>query len=218
MGGETAALTGFFGLTSLFAVVAAAFAGWMAWRIVEKTGLPGWLGLGAMLLTLTGIGSIVPLVLLWIFAFMDWPRDGATGAAGQPPAPQPGGSPAPAPAAQPALAAPPAALADRRTWRLSGKVMGGGDIALVVSDGVPVYVLTGAAAAGPTELSLPDPSVGQPHARILTAAGRIGLEDLGTANGTLIDGARLLPEHGPRDISAARIIRIGSVDLVLSRA
>lgn len=216
MGGEIAALTGFFGLTSLFAVVAAAFAGWMAWRIVEKTGLPGWLGLGAMLLTLTGIGSIVPLVLLWIFAFMDWPRDTAAGAPARQPGPQPGA--APTPAAQPALAAPPAALADRRSWRLSGKVMGGGDVALIVNDGVPAYVLTGAATTSPTELSLPDPSVGQPHARILTAAGRIGLEDLGTANGTLIDGARLLPEHGPRDISAARIIRIGAVDLVLSRA
>ncbi len=216
MGGEFAALTGFFGLTSLFAVVAAAFGGWMAWRIVEKAGLPGWLGLVAMLLTLTGIGSIVPLVLLWIFAFMDWPRDAAAGAPARPQTSPPGG--APPPAAQPALAAPPTALADRRTWRLSGKVMGGGDVALAVSDGVPAYVVTGAAAAGPTELSLPDPSVGQPHARILTAAGRIGLEDLGSANGTLIDGARLLPEHGPRDISAARIIRIGGVDLVLSRA
>lgn len=216
MGGEIAALTGFFGLTSLFAVVAAAFAGWMAWRIVEKTGLPGWLGLGAMLLTLTGIGSIVPLVLLWIFAFMDWPRDTAAGVPARQPTPPPGG--APTPAAQPALAAPPAALADRRSWRLSGKIMGGGDVALIVNDGVPAYVLTGAATASATELSLPDPSVGQPHARILTATGRIGLEDLGTANGTLIDGARLLPEHGPRDISAARIIRIGSVDLVLSRA
>jgi hypothetical protein len=216
MGGEIAALTGFFGLTSLFAVVAAAFAGWMAWRIVDKTGLPGWLGLGAMLLTLTGIGSIVPLVLLWIFAFMDWPRDGAQGAPARQLGPQPGG--APTPAAPPTLAAPPTALADRRSWRLAGKVMGGGDVALVVNDGVPAYILTGAAAASPTELSLPDPSVGQPHARILTAVGRIGLEDLGTANGTLIDGARLLPEHGARDISAARIIRIGSVDLVLSRA
>ncbi|MFO1085348.1 MAG: FHA domain-containing protein [Reyranellaceae bacterium] len=216
MGGEIAALSGFFGLTSLFAVVAAAFAGWMAWRIVEKTGLPGWLGLGAMLLTLTGIGSIIPLVLLWIFAFMDWPRDGAAGAPARQSVPPPGG--APTPAAPPVLAAPPASLADRRSWRLSGKVMGGGDVALVVNDGVPAYTVTGAAAGGPTELSLPDPSVGQPHARILTAVGRIGLEDLGTANGTLIDGARLLPEHGPRDISAARIIRIGSVDLVLSRA
>ena len=52
----------------------------MAWRIVEKAGLPGWAGLGAILLTLTGIGSIVPLVLLWVFAFMRWPRDEAPAA------------------------------------------------------------------------------------------------------------------------------------------
>ncbi|MBX9945371.1 MAG: FHA domain-containing protein, partial [Reyranella sp.] len=71
--------------------------------------------------------------------------------------------------------------------------------------------------AHPTELSLPDPSVGRPHARLLCAAGRLGLEDLGSPGGTLVDGARLLPEHGPRDISAARTIRIGSIDLALSR-
>ena len=127
----------------------------------SKTGLPGWLGLGAMLLTLTGIGSIVPLVLLWIFAFMDWPRDGAAGAPARrwcrPRA-------APTPAAPPVLAAPPASLADRRFGGSAGR-LGGGDVALVVNDGVPAYLVTGAAAGGPTELSLPDPSVGQPHAR-----------------------------------------------------
>ncbi len=80
MGVEIAALMGFFGLTSAFALVATILAAWMAWRIVEKTGLPGWAGLGAILLTLTGVGSIVPLVLLWVFAFMRWPRDEAAGA------------------------------------------------------------------------------------------------------------------------------------------
>ena len=52
MGVEIAALMGFFGLTSAFALVATILAAWMAWRIVEKTGLPGWAGLGAILLTL----------------------------------------------------------------------------------------------------------------------------------------------------------------------
>jgi pSer/pThr/pTyr-binding forkhead associated (FHA) protein len=47
---------------------------------------------------------------------------------------------------------------------------------------------------------------------------RLGLEDLGSPGGTFIDGARLLPEHGPRDISAVRSIRLGSVELALSRA
>jgi FHA domain len=211
MGVEIAALMGFFGLTSAFALVATILAAWMAWRIVEKTGLPGWAGLGAILLTLTGVGSIVPLVLLWVFAFMRWPRDEPAGAA-------PGYGAAPAggpirPAPPRALAPPAAALADRRGWKLAG-----GGVALVIGGSATAYVLTGAPAAQPTELSVPDPSVGRPHARLLIAAGRLGLEDLGTAGGTFIDGARLLPEHGPRDISAARSIRLGTVELALSRA
>ena len=41
---------------------------------------------------------------------------------------------------------------------------------------------------------------------------------VGLPGGTRIDGARLLPEHGPRDISAARAIHVGTVELALSRA
>jgi hypothetical protein len=211
MGVEIAALMGFFGLTSAFALVATILAAWMAWRIVEKTGLPGWAGLGAILLTLTGVGSIVPLVLLWVFAFMRWPRDEPAAAAlgyGAAPA---GGAARSAPTR--ALAPPATALADRRGWKLTG-----GSVALAIDGSATAYVLTGAPAAQPTELSVPDPSVGQPHARLLIASGRLGLEDLGTAGGTFIDGARLLPEHGPRDISAARSIRLGTVELALSRA
>src|SRR5258707_4791269 len=75
MGAEIAALMGLFGLGSAFALVGLVLAAWMAWRIVEKAGLPGWTGLGAILLTLTAVGTIVPLVLLWVFAFMRYPRD-----------------------------------------------------------------------------------------------------------------------------------------------
>jgi hypothetical protein len=210
MGMEIAALMGFFGLTSAFALVATILAAWMAWRIVEKTGLPGWAGLGAILLTLTGVGSIVPLVLLWVFAFMRWPRDEAVSAGPGYGAASAGGPARPVPPR--ALASPAAALADRRGWKLSG-----GGVALTIDGSATAYVLTGAPAAQPGELSVPDPSVGRPHARLLIAAGRLGLEDLGTA-GTFIDGARLLPEHGPRDISAARSIRLGTVELALSRA
>jgi hypothetical protein len=148
---------------------------------------------------------------VWVFAYMRWPRDERAGVAlgyGAAPA---GGAARPAPTR--ALASPAAALADRRGWKLAG-----GSVALVVDGSATAYVLTGAPAAQPTELSVPDPSVGQPHARLLIASGRLGLEDLGTAGGTFIDGARLLPEHGPRDISAARSIRLGTVELALSRA
>ncbi len=201
-------LLALFGLSSAFAAVALAFGAWMAWRIVAKAGLPGWLGLIAVLLTLTGIGALVPLIALWIFAFMGWPRDAAAPAmagAGKAPAGPVG-----------ALPAPMAALPDRRTWRLSGNAAGG-SVSLAVDGSQPSYRLTGAPAAAPGDLTVSDPSVAAPHARLLIAGARLGLEDLGSVTGTFIDGARLLPEHGPRDISQARTIRLGTVELALSR-
>jgi len=216
MGAEIAALMGFFGITGAFALVGTVLAAWMAWRIVEKAGLPGWTGLGAILLTLTGVGTIVPLILLWVFAFMRWPRDEpAAGTGGLGPTSPRG----PAPPSSPAvLAPPPMTLPDSRGWQLAGTLSNGGTVSLSIAGASGTYVLTGASAAQPTDLSVPDPSVGQPHARLLTAGQRLGLEDLGSASGTFIDGARLLPEHGPRDITAARSIRLGSVELILTRA
>lgn len=216
-----ASLLGLFGLTSAFALVALVLMAWMAWRIVAKAGLPGWLGLIAVLLTLTAVGAIVPVIALWIFAFMDWPRDGMRLALpGGAPAPPPDPSPSMPPGALPAPSAalpPPSATPDRRSWRLSGAVAGG-SVSLALDGSLPVYLLTGAAASQPNELCVPDPSVASPHARLLIAGMRLGLEDLGGAGGTFIDGARLLPEHGPRDISAARKIRLGAVELALSKA
>ena len=221
MGVEIAALASFFGLTGAFALVGTVLAAWMAWRIVEKTGLPGWTGLGAILLTLTGVGTIVPLILLWIFAFMRWPRDepAAGGGAGYGFAPPPRHPPRPAPATGAvALLGPSMALPDARGWRLSGTLGNGGTVSLSVAGPSGSYALTGAPGGAPTDLSVPDPSVGRPHARLMLSGHRLGLEDLGSPGGTFIDGARLLPEHGPRDISAVRSIRLGSVELALSRA
>jgi hypothetical protein len=216
MGVDLAALMGIFGLTGAFAVVGAVLAAWMAWRIVEKAGLPGWTGLGAVLLTLAVVSSIVPLILVWVFAFMRWPRDepaSVTSGYGAGPAGSPAG-----PAPPRALSPPSVALADRRGWRLTGTLPGGGGVTLVIDGSSASYVLTGAPAAQPAELSVPDPSVGRPHARLLIAGSRLGLEDLGSEGGTFIDGARLLPEHGPRDISAARSIRLGSIELAVARS
>ena len=214
IGIDLAAILGLFGLTSAFALVALVLAAWMCWRIADKAGLPGWAGAAAILLTLTGIGSLASLILLWVFAFMRWPRDGvARLAAVSAPAPAPAGAPAGAAPPSPAALAPPAkALADRRGWTLAG-----GGVTLAFDDGRAAYTLTGEGSGAPGELVVPDPSVGRPHARLLTAAGRIGLEDLGTPGGTFIDGARLLPSHGPRDITAVRAIRLGNVELALSR-
>jgi hypothetical protein len=218
MGTGFAALLGRVGLSSAFALVAFVLAAWMAWRIVEKAGLPGWTGLGAILLTLTAVGTIVPLVLLWIFAFMRWPRDTmasaratTSGASGS----TTGG--AAAPSAPSALPPPPKALTDSRGWTLTGKLGDGTAISLSFDASSSAWTLTGAPAAQRTELSVPDPSVSRPHARLMVAGARLGLADLGSADGTFLDGARLLPEHGPRDITSIRAIRLGSVELALSR-
>jgi FHA domain len=218
MGAEIAALMGFFGISGAFALIGTVLAGWMAWRIVEKAGLPGWAGLGSILLSLTAVGAVVPLILLWVFAYMRWPRDEpAPAAPGY--APPAGSGPSASPRSAPAaLAPPPTAFADGRGWRLAGALGNGGTVSLSVAGGTAVFILTSAPTARPGDLIVPDPSVGQPHARLLTAGSRLGLEDLGSPGGTYIDGARLLPEHGPRDISAARTIRLGSVELALTRA
>lgn len=207
MGFDLAALMGLFGLTSAFALVGLVLAAWMCWRIAAKAGLPGWTGAGTILLTVTGIGSLVSLILLWVFAFMRWPRDGepVRGVAASAPA-------GTTPAAPAALPPPPKALADRRGWTLVGA-----GVTLAFDDSRPFYRLTGEATGAADELVVADPSVGRPHARLLTAAGRIGLEDLGSPAGTFIDGARLLPSHGPRDITAVRSLKLGNVELALSR-
>jgi len=138
---------------------------------------------------------------------MRWPRDGepVRGAISSAPAGTTPGAPA-------ALPPPPKALADRRGWTLAGAGM-----TLAFDDSRPSYRLTGEGTGAPDELVVADPSVGRPHARLLTAAGRIGLEDLGSPAGTFIDGARLLPSHGPRDITAVRSLKLGNVELALSR-
>jgi hypothetical protein len=213
MGFDLAAVLGLFGLTSAFALVGLVLAAWMCWRIADKAGLPGWAGAGAILLTLTGIGSLVSLILLWVFAFMRWPRDGlATVAIAGASSGASSASPPSAALPPPARARAAKALADRRGWTLQGT-----GVTLAFDDGRASYTLTGEASGAPGELVVADPSVGRPHARLLTAAGRIGLEDLGSPGGTFIDGARLLPSHGPRDITAIRAIKLGNVVLALSR-
>ncbi|MBM3642838.1 MAG: FHA domain-containing protein [Alphaproteobacteria bacterium] len=224
MGVEIAALLGFFGVTGFFAAVGAVLAGWMAWRICEKAGFPGWMGLGATLLILTGVGAIIPFVLLWVFAYMRWPRDdefaaGHAGAGGWSPAGPPA-APVSArglpPVAGPggALPPPPRSLsAPAARFRLVSDRM---SIDVPTMDGA--YLVTAAPATTAQELSIADPSIGTPHARLMVAGARLGLEDLGSAGGSFVDGARLLPEHGPRDISTAQTLRLGALEFRLERS
>jgi DNA-binding NtrC family response regulator len=64
------------------------------------------------------------------------------------------------------------------------------------------------------QLCLPEPSISRHHARLVVAEGEIRLEDLGSHNGTRIDGERL---HGPRTLLLGDVIMLGDVTLVLHR-
>ena len=212
-------------ISIILAIASMALVVFMSWRILEKTGLPGWLAL-VHLLALTGIGMLASLLFFWVLAFIRWPRDEqvAMPAGGPPlppqqlPAPRPTSSaPAPTPVAPQTapITAPANASAATMSWSLAGKLSDGTPGHLLVDDSRPLYVVS--ASEGPDVLIVPDPSIGSPHARILTAPGRIGLQDLGSAGGTWIDNVRLLPAHGARDIGNSRQIRFGAVELTLTR-
>ncbi len=63
---------------------------------------------------------------------------------------------------------------------LSGTLGNGGTVSLAVAGTSGTYALTGAPGAAPTDLTVPDPSVGRPHARLMLSGQRLGLEDLGS--------------------------------------
>jgi hypothetical protein len=201
----------------LFATVVMALTIWMTWRILEKMGFPGWLSI-AHLLSLTGVGLLATIVMFWLMAFIRWPRDEqALAPAGMPGASPPPASPIPGALPSPPSALPPPVMATPTTrWALDGTLGDGRPGRLLLDDSRTSYLVSRAAESG--DLVVPDPSIGTPHARLLTAAGRLGLEDLGSEGGTWIDGVRLLPAHGARDITGSSRIRFGVVELVLSRA
>ena len=79
---------------------------WMAWKIMVKAGFPGYMGLFNITGIIPGIGWIIWIILLWVFAFIQWPRDAATAprVGYQPPGPLP---PQGLPPLPPGPAAPP---------------------------------------------------------------------------------------------------------------
>lgn len=197
---------------------------WMSWRIMVKAGFPGYLGLFNITGIIPGVGWIIWTILLWVFAFIQWPRDGASAprVAYQPPAgplPPQGLPPLPpGPAAPQALPPPPAQLPPPAAagWVLSGAMPNGAPLRFVFDESRPL--LTIGAPKAPADLTIIDDSVGAPHARLHVLPGRLGLEDLGTPGGTWIDGAPLLPVNGIREITNSRELRFGAVTLTLARA
>jgi pSer/pThr/pTyr-binding forkhead associated (FHA) protein len=68
------------------------------------------------------------------------------------------------------------------------------------------------------ELLLTDGSVSRRHARIVPLDGGIGVIDLNSSNGTMIDGRRLAPYVDPAPLRAGDSLILGDVRLKLSRS
>jgi hypothetical protein len=127
-----------------------------------------------------------------------------------------GGRPMPSAAPQPAPTPSPAAPSAAPGWTLSTPGPGGTPFVLSLAEGKAMYVVSGQGGGG--DLIVPEASIGNPHARLHLASGRLGLEDLGSPGGTAIDGAQLLPTHGIREITQSKKIRFGALEFALARA
>src|SRR6266481_1856807 len=64
------------------------------------------------------------------------------------------------------------------------------------------------------DVVLHEPSVSRHHARFDVGAGGVSVVDLGSANGTTVNGAELEPRI-PRALAAGAAVTIGSYSLVL---
>jgi pSer/pThr/pTyr-binding forkhead associated (FHA) protein len=62
------------------------------------------------------------------------------------------------------------------------------------------------------EVPLPYPALSGLHARLVRVDGRWQIEDLGSTNGTRVDGERLAPRH-PRPIAPGAEIKLGQITL-----
>ena len=68
-----------------------------------------------------------------------------------------------------------------------------------------------------SDLLLSDASVSRRHARISGSGDELGIEDLGSANGTSVDG-KAIAEGKPVSLGDGAVIEFGDVTLTLSRA
>jgi hypothetical protein len=124
-----------------------------------------------------------------------------------------------APAAGPAAAAPGGAL--DAGWVLSGFDAEGRTVRVVIGDTQLARAQKGLVIGRQrslAELLLTDGSVSRRHARVVPLDGGIGIIDLNSSNGTMIDGRRLAPYADPVPLKAGDSLTLGDVKLKLSRS
>jgi S1-C subfamily serine protease len=106
-------------------------------------------------------------------------------------------------------------------WVLSGFDVEGRTVRLLIGDTQLARAAKGLVIGRQrslSELVVSDTSVSRRHARVVPLDGGIGIVDLNSSNGTLIDGRRLTPYTDPVPLKSGDALTLGDVKLKLSRS
>ena len=209
----------------------AIFGIWCSVRIIRRAGYSGWWVLILLV-------PVVNIVMVWVFAFSNWPAlRGAGGGAPRLDRPKdaappmverapPRGDPGPVEggtmisgqrAAPPARAR--AEADDDVTWVFSGFDGAGQAVRLMVMEAKLRQAADGLVIGRSPEqadLVLSDQSVSRKHALLRLKSGDLAIEDLDSANGTVIDG-RVIKAGRPVPLDPGAQLELGSVRLTLTK-
>lgn len=228
-------------------VLQAAYVGlgiWLTMRVLARTGfswwwapifwLPGIIGLIPRLEFLGILTLPLPLILAWLFAYTEWPAMlntasiGWRSARGTPEPALSGGDEDPQSEKRSyetqllgtGTAPNPDSLFMAHGWLLSGFDDEGRTVRLEVKDADLLMHGEGVVIGRHPDLAqlvLSDDSVSRRHARLSMKGKRLVVEDLDSANGTIVNGERLIPKRGFA-LRRGATIEFGAVKLTVSRA
>jgi len=212
--------------------------GWLYARIVRRAGYSGWWALTILFPPLF-------LVMVWVFAFSTWPvLRGAGGIAARIDRPKAGGESVPPVERAPRRPEPPersagpveggTVVSGQRTtplmrgraeedaglaWVLSGFDGAGQAVRLTVAEAKLRDAADGLIIGRSPEqadLVIADQSVSRKHARLRLKSNDLAIEDLDSANGTVVDG-RVIKAGRPVPLDPGAEVELGAVRLTLTR-
>jgi hypothetical protein len=215
-----------------------AFGIWCTVRIIRRAGYSGWWVLILLV-------PVVNIVMFWVFAFSSWPAlGGAGGGAPRLGKPKAGGEPAPAVERAPRESEPPrrddgpveggTVVSGQRAappfrgraepdsglaWVLSGFDGAGQAVRLTFAEAKLRDAADGVVLGRSPEqadLVIADQSVSRKHARLRLKSGDLAIEDLDSANGTVVDG-RVIKAGRPVPLDPGTEVELGAVRLTLTK-
>ena len=218
---------------------------WLTLRILTRTGFPWWwapivwlpgiIGLIPRLEFLGILAAPLPLILTWLFAYTEWPSMLNTASIGwRSRRLQSEVLDRPSADAEPAFeprsyetqllgtgsVSNPDSLFTARGWLLSGFDESGRIVRLEIRDDDLLDTNEGMIVGRHPQLAqlvVSDDSVSRRHARLRMKNKRLIVEDLESANGTIVNGEKLLPRKGFA-VRRGATVEFGAVKLTVSRA